>query len=99
MRRLKISASVLALVLVLSLLAAPVSAAGQTSASLQAGTYEPAPTQEIHVPKGYNVNDYTKLYTFLETADTAGVKNGTKLNEDYDPDEPMERNRWRGTAV
>ena len=42
---------------------------------------------EIEVPKGYNVNDYLKLRTFLEQTDEEGVKNGFKLNEDYTPDD------------
>ena len=40
------------------------------------------------VPKGYNVNDYTKLYNFLEISDQDGVKNGSKLSENYNPTEP-----------
>lgn len=44
------------------------------------------------VPSGYAPNDYLKLRAFLETTDSAGVKNGEKLcNEfgvEYDPDDP-----------
>ena len=43
---------------------------------------------EVEVPGGYCEQDYLKLYAFLETADADGVKNGTKLNEDYDPTDP-----------
>lgn len=42
---------------------------------------------EVEVPKGYNVNDYLKLRTFLEQTDEEGVKNGFKLNENYTPDD------------
>ncbi|MCR5610399.1 MAG: hypothetical protein K6F68_00995 [Clostridiales bacterium] len=51
----------------------------------------------IHVryatPSGYNEHDYQKLVAFLETEDETGVKNGTKLNPDYDPDDPA---TWTG---
>ena len=40
---------------------------------------------EVSVPEGYDEQDYLKMYAFLEMADADGVKNGTKLNEDYDP--------------
>ncbi len=43
---------------------------------------------EVSVPEGYDEQDYLKMYAFLEMADADGVKNGTKLNEDYDPTDP-----------
>ena len=45
---------------------------------------EPART----APEGYNEHDYSKCVSFLEIEDEDGVKNGTKLNPDYDPDDP-----------
>lgn len=39
-------------------------------------------------PSGYNKNDYQKLVRFLEIKNEDGVKNGEKLNEDYDPTDP-----------
>ena len=45
-------------------------------------------------PDGYNDNDYQKLVTFLELVDENGVKNGEKLSESYDPQDPA---TWKGT--
>ena len=39
-------------------------------------------------PDGYNEYDYQKAVAFLEQTDEYGVKNGTKLNENYDPADP-----------
>ena len=47
-----------------------------------------APKHNWTVPAGYNEHDYTKCVGFLEQADEDGVKNGTKLNESYDPNDP-----------
>ncbi|MBO4879177.1 MAG: hypothetical protein J5544_02855 [Clostridia bacterium] len=44
--------------------------------------------QDWTVPEGYNVNDYNKAAAFLEQADENGVKNGEKLSESYDPNDP-----------
>ena len=46
-------------------------------------------------PDGYNENDYQKLVTFLELVDENGVKNGEKLSESYDPQDPA---TWKGTT-
>ena len=46
-------------------------------------------------PDGYNDNDYQKLVTFLELVDGNGVKNGEKLSESYDPQDPA---TWEGTT-
>ena len=46
-------------------------------------------------PDGYNDNDYQKLVTFLELVDENGVKNGEKLSESYDPQDPT---TWKGTT-
>ena len=46
-------------------------------------------------PDGYNDNDYQKLVTFLELVDENGVKNGEKLSESYDPQDPA---TWKGTT-
>ena len=40
------------------------------------------------VPEGYNAHDYNKCAAFLEQEDENGVKNGQKLNPDYDPNDP-----------
>ena len=40
------------------------------------------------VPEGYNVHDYTKCVEFWEQTDENGVKNGEKLSESYDPNDP-----------
>ncbi len=41
----------------------------------------------------YNANDAAKLRTFFEQVDAEGVKNGDKLFESYDPDDPA---TWTG---
>ena len=40
------------------------------------------------VPEGYNEHDYNKCAAFLEQTDGNGVKNGEKLSETYDPNDP-----------
>ena len=50
----------------------------------RAHTVEPCWT----VPAGYNANDYDKCASFLEQTDESGVKNGEKLSENYDPNDP-----------
>lgn len=54
------------------------------SVGVSAGTVSPAWT----VPQGYNANDYNKIAAFLELTDDAGVKNGTKLSPNYNPNLP-----------
>lgn len=49
---------------------------------------EPREPEFKGVPSGYNANDYTKLVNFLETKDSNGIKNGKKLNNAYDPNDP-----------
>ncbi|MBO4562893.1 MAG: hypothetical protein J5772_04695 [Clostridia bacterium] len=39
-------------------------------------------------PYGYDRDEYLKLRALLETEDEKGVKNGTKINENYDPNDP-----------
>ena len=46
-------------------------------------------------PGGYNDNDYQKLVTFLELEDESGVRNGEKISENYDPQDPT---TWEGTT-
>ena len=46
-------------------------------------------------PDGYNDNDYQKLVTFLELVDENGARNGEKLSESYDPNDPA---TWKGTT-
>ena len=40
------------------------------------------------VPEGYNAHDYEKCVNFLEQTDENGVKNGDKLSDNYDPNDP-----------
>lgn len=42
---------------------------------------------DVIVPEGYNEHDYLLVLSFLETCDEEGVKNGEKLNPDYDPND------------
>ena len=79
MRKHRILAGILAVALVLSL----------GGVNISAATGSPmADAAEVPVPEGYCEQDYLKLCAFLEMADADGVKNGTKLNEDYDPTDP-----------
>ena len=73
MKKTLISAA-LALVLILTCL--PLSVLAKTAA--------PSWT----VPAGYNEHDYGKLAAFLEQTDENGVKNGEKLSENYDVNDP-----------
>ena len=75
MRKHRILAGILAVALVLSLGGVNISAATGSPMTDAA---------EVPVPEGYCELDYLKLYAFLEMADADGVKNGTKLNENYD---------------
>ena len=79
MRKHRILAGILAVALVLSLGGVNISAATDSPMTDAA---------EVSVPEGYDEQDYLKMYAFLEMADADGVKNGTKLNEDYDPTDP-----------
>ena len=45
-------------------------------------------TTRYPTPEGYNDNDYQKLVAFLEQTDDEGVKNGEKLSDNYDPNDP-----------
>ncbi|MBR5713497.1 MAG: hypothetical protein IKX58_01725, partial [Clostridia bacterium] len=45
-------------------------------------------TMRYPTPEGYNDNDYQKLVAFLEQTDEEGVKNGDKLSDNYDPNDP-----------
>ena len=52
------------------------------------------------VPEGYNEHDYMKVVDFLEIEDDNGVKNGTKLNPAYNPEDPetwLAVNQWGET--
>lgn len=52
------------------------------------------------VPSGYNENDYNKLIAFLETEDENGIKNGYKISDTYNPNDPESfsqyANYWHG---
>ncbi len=41
------------------------------------------------VPSGFDETEYGRLVTFLEQTDDNGVKNGEKLSEYYDPEDPF----------
>ena len=45
-------------------------------------------TMRYPTPEGYNDHDYQKLVAFLEQTDDEGVKNGEKLSDNYDPNDP-----------
>ena len=70
-----------ALALIFALVSLPASALPRFEAKAE---ITPAWT----VPEGYNAHDYTKCVTFLEQTDENGVKNGEKLSETYDPNDP-----------
>lgn len=80
-KNLKVVFSIM-LALVMALAALPVSALPRLEAEKTA--VEPYWT----VPDGYNAHDYTKCVEFLEQTDEDGVKNGEKLSENYDPNDP-----------
>ena len=44
-------------------------------------------TKEL-VPNGYNAHDYQKVVAFLEQTDSNGKKNGEKINNAYQADDP-----------
>ena len=48
----------------------------------------PAAYADWTVPEGYGEDEYNQLAAFLEIEDADGVKNGTKLNEEYDVEDP-----------
>ena len=74
--------------------AEPTQAAQTTEAPAEEPTAEPAeePT-EAPAEQVYNESDAAKLRAFLELADESGVKNGSKLFPNYDPDDPA---AWTG---
>ena len=49
----------------------------------------------VVAPEGYNESDYQKMVVFFEQTDKDGVKNGTKLNANYDPANPLS---WTGIS-
>ena len=61
------------------------SPASPTAAPTEAPTEQPT---EPPAAQGFNEEDAAKLTAFFETADDAGVKNGEKLFENYDPADP-----------
>jgi hypothetical protein len=70
-----------ALALIFALVSLPASALPRFAANAEV-------TPAWTVPNGYNVHDYTKCVEFLEQTDANGVKNGEKLSENYDPNDP-----------
>ena len=74
------------LALVMALTAIPVSALPRFEAKAE---IVPCWT----VPDGYNAHDYNKCVEFLEQTDENGVKNGEKLSDNYDPNDPA---TWYG---
>ena len=75
------------LALVMALAAIPVSALPRFEAE-QTAPEKADITPYWTVPEGYNEHDYNKCVAFLEQTDENGVKNGEKLSEDYDPNDP-----------
>ncbi|MBR3459164.1 MAG: leucine-rich repeat domain-containing protein, partial [Clostridia bacterium] len=52
-------------------------------------------TMRYPTPEGYNDHDYQKLVAFLEQTDDEGVKNGEKLSNNYDPNDPATWGTYR----
>ena len=69
------------LALIMALAVMPVSALPRFEAKAEVEPY-------WTVPDGYNAHDYNKCVQFLEQTDEDGVKNGEKLNDTYDPNDP-----------
>lgn len=72
-----------------------------TAAAFALAVFSAAPVSALFgttyvTPDGYCDNDYQKLVAFFETEDPFGVKNGVKLNEDYDPEDPS---TWQTTVT
>lgn len=82
----RIFAVVTAILLVFTLTAPAASTAGRARALT---------ASEWIVPEGYNEHDYNAVASFLEQTDAEGVKNGFKLNPNYDPNDP---NTWFNDA-
>ena len=80
----RIFAVVTAILLVFTLTAPAASMAGRARALT---------ASEWIVPEGYNEHDYNAVASFLEQTDAEGVKNGFKLNPNYDPNDPE---TWKG---
>ena len=55
-------------------------------AAAEPATADVAPAFET--PEGYNDIDYQNFVAFLEQTDENGVKNGERMNENYDPNDP-----------
>ena len=70
-----------ALALIFALVSLPASALPRFAAKAEV-------TPAWTVPEGYNAHDYIKCVEFLEQTDENGVKNGMKLSESYDPNDP-----------
>ncbi len=76
-KNITVLAAALALVMVFALL--PFSA-------LKAGAKTDEQTRTV--PAGYNAHDYNECAAFLELTDAYGTKNGTKLNGNYNVNDP-----------
>lgn len=46
------------------------------------------PAAVIAAPEGFDAHDFDMMRAFLETEDGSGVKNGFKIKDEYDPDDP-----------
>ena len=73
-------AAATALIMALCTLSVP----ARTSLKADGGAVSPAWT----VPEGYNAHDYDKCAAFLEQTDENGVKNGEKMIDSYDVNDP-----------
>lgn len=49
---------------------------------------ETTPSRTWTVPAGYNAHDYDKCAAFFEITDENGVKNGSRMDSGYDPNDP-----------
>lgn len=89
----KLIAAAIALIMALTCL--PISAAA-AKASIPAEKASITSVEQYWtVPSGCNEHDYNKCAAFLEQTDEDGLKNGTKLNADYNVNDPT---TWTGFA-
>lgn len=49
---------------------------------------ETTPSRTWTVPAGYDAHDYNKCAAFFEITDENGVKNGSRMDSGYDPNDP-----------
>ncbi|MBR0193647.1 MAG: hypothetical protein IJQ31_16445 [Thermoguttaceae bacterium] len=66
--------------------------------AIGSGNYSDSASSDTVVidPSGFNNNDFSTIRSFLETTDTSGKKNGTKINPSYNPNDPS---TWTGVTA